>query len=76
MGDACSQNMDLTSGQSSRWVGVAEMNLAVERTAGLVVLAESSGHSVFKDYFRCILLAGDQALGLSFKYGCFTYFLL
>lgn len=48
-------------------VGVAEMKVAVERTGGLVVLAESFGHSVFKDSFKRIFEAGNQALGLSFN---------
>lgn len=48
-------------------VGVAEMKVAVERTGGLVVLAESFGHSVFKDSFRRIFEDGEQSLGLSFN---------
>lgn len=48
-------------------VGVAEIKVAVERTGGLVVLAESFGHSVFKDSFRRVFEAGDYALGLSFN---------
>lgn len=48
-------------------VGVAEMKLVVERTGGLVVLAESFGHSVFKDSFRRIFESGEQSLGLSFN---------
>lgn len=43
--------------------------MAVERTGGLVVLAESFGHSVFKDSFKRVFEAGDNVLGLSFKYG-------
>ncbi|KAJ6844714.1 protein transport protein SEC23 [Iris pallida] len=48
-------------------VGVAEMKVAVERTGGLVVLAESFGHSVFKDSFKRIFEEGEQSLGLSFN---------
>ncbi|XP_065631162.1 protein transport protein SEC23 C [Quercus suber] len=46
-------------------VGVAELKIAVERTGGLVVLAESFGHPVFKDSLRRIFRAGDYDLGLS-----------
>uniref|UniRef100_A0A2P2M8G4 Protein transport protein SEC23 n=2 Tax=Rhizophora mucronata TaxID=61149 RepID=A0A2P2M8G4_RHIMU len=48
-------------------VGVAEMKIAVERTGGLVVLAESFGHSVFKDSFKRIFEDGEQSLGLCFN---------
>lgn len=48
-------------------VGVAELKVAVEKTGGLVVLAESFGHSVFKDSLRCIFQAGDHDLGLASK---------
>ncbi|GAB4851863.1 Protein transport protein S23 E [Ancistrocladus abbreviatus] len=48
-------------------VGVAEMKVAVERTGGLVVLAESFGHSVFKDSFRRLFEEGEQSLGLCFN---------
>ncbi|KAI3996708.1 hypothetical protein MKX01_041008 [Papaver californicum] len=48
-------------------VGVAEMKIAVERTGGLVVLAESFGHSVFKDSFKRMFEEGEQSLGLSFN---------
>ncbi|XP_010908064.2 protein transport protein SEC23 E [Elaeis guineensis] len=48
-------------------VGVAEMKVAVERTGGLVVLAESFGHPVFKDSFKQIFEDGEQSLGLSFN---------
>ncbi|KAM7489195.1 hypothetical protein LguiB_026679 [Lonicera macranthoides] len=48
-------------------VGVAEMKVAIERTGGLVVLAESFGHSVFKDSFRRVFEEGEQSLGLSFN---------
>ncbi|XP_072970140.1 protein transport protein SEC23 E-like [Typha angustifolia] len=48
-------------------VGVAEMKVVVERTGGLVVLAESFGHSVFKDSFKRIFEDGEQSLGLSFN---------
>ncbi|XP_047333971.1 protein transport protein SEC23 [Impatiens glandulifera] len=46
-------------------VGVAELKIAVERTGGLVVLAESFGHSVFKDSLRHVFQSGDYDLGLS-----------
>ncbi|MBA0556139.1 hypothetical protein Golob_026266 [Gossypium lobatum] len=48
-------------------VGVAEMKVAIERTGGLVVLAESFGHSVFKDSFKLVFEDGEQSLGLCFK---------
>ncbi|XP_059632086.1 protein transport protein SEC23 E-like [Cornus florida] len=48
-------------------VGVAEMKVAIEKTGGLVVQAESFGHSVFKDSFKRIFEDGDQSLGLSFN---------
>ncbi|XP_039007327.1 protein transport protein SEC23-like [Hibiscus syriacus] len=48
-------------------VGVAEMKVAVERTGGLVVLAESFGHSVFKDSFKRVFEDGEQPLGLCFN---------
>jgi len=48
-------------------VGVAEIKVAVERTGGLVVLAESFGHSVFKDSFKRVFEDGEQSLGLCFK---------
>ncbi|OVA18466.1 zinc finger protein [Macleaya cordata] len=48
-------------------VGVAELKVAVERTGGLVVLAESFGHSVFKDSLKHVFQSGDFDLGLSFS---------
>lgn len=39
----------------------------MERTGGIVVLAESFGHSVFKDSLRRIFQSSDNDLGLSFK---------
>ncbi|XP_051133212.1 protein transport protein SEC23-like [Andrographis paniculata] len=48
-------------------VGIAEMKVAIEKTGGLVVLAESFGHSVFKDSFKRIFEDGEQNLGLSFN---------
>lgn len=48
-------------------VGVAEIKVAVERTGGLVVLAESFGHSVFKDSFRRVFESKDHDLGLSYN---------
>eukprot|EP00249_Psilotum_nudum_P023949 c29037_g1_i2 orf=226-2505(+) len=48
-------------------VGVAEVKVAVEKTGGLVVLAESFGHPVFKDSFKRVFEAGDYVLGLSFN---------
>ncbi|CAL5414513.1 unnamed protein product [Camellia sinensis] len=47
-------------------VGVAKMKIAIERTGGLV-LAESFGHSVFKDSFKRVFEDGEQSIGLSFK---------
>ncbi|KAK3015421.1 hypothetical protein RJ639_006539, partial [Escallonia herrerae] len=46
-------------------VGVAELKVAVERSGGLVVLAESFGHSVFKDSLKLIFQSGGNDLGLS-----------
>ena len=43
------------------------MKIAIEKTGGLVVLAESFGHSVFKDSFKRIFEVGEQSLGLAFK---------
>ncbi|KAF0908550.1 hypothetical protein E2562_026338 [Oryza meyeriana var. granulata] len=48
-------------------VGVAEMKVAVERTGGIVVLAESFGHSVFKESLQRIFQSSDNDLGLSFN---------
>jgi protein transport protein SEC23 len=48
-------------------VGVAEMKVAIERTGGIVVLAESFGHAVFKDSLLRIFQSGEQDLGLCFK---------
>ncbi|XP_043717002.1 protein transport protein SEC23-like isoform X2 [Telopea speciosissima] len=48
-------------------VGVAELKVAVERTGGLVVLAESFGHSVFKDSLKRIFQSSDYDLSLSFN---------
>ncbi len=45
-------------------VGIAEMKVAVERSGGLVVLAESYGHPVFKDSFRRVLQGGAEATAL------------
>ncbi|KAJ1427865.1 Zinc finger, Sec23/Sec24-type [Sesbania bispinosa] len=46
-------------------VGIAELKTAVERTGGLVVLAESFGHPVFKDSLKRVFQPGDHDLGLS-----------
>lgn len=48
-------------------VGVAEIKVAIEKTGGLVVLAESFGHSVFKDSFKHVFEEGEQSLGLCFN---------
>lgn len=48
-------------------VGIAEMKVAIEKTGGLVVLAESFGHPVFKDSFKRVFESGDHALQLSFN---------
>ncbi|KAL4199455.1 hypothetical protein AMTRI_Chr03g145050 [Amborella trichopoda] len=48
-------------------VGVAELKVAVERTGGLVVLAESFGHSVFKESLKRVFQSTDYDLGLSFN---------
>lgn len=46
---------------------MAELKVAVERTGGIVVLAESFGHSVFKDSLRHIFQSAEYDLGLAFK---------
>ncbi|XP_062099483.1 protein transport protein SEC23 C isoform X2 [Humulus lupulus] len=46
-------------------VGIAELKGAVEKTGGLVVLAESFGHSVFKDSLKRVFQSGDHDLGLA-----------
>lgn len=43
------------------------MKIAIEKTGGLIVQAESFGHSVFKDSFKRIFEDGEQSLGLAFK---------
>ncbi|KAG8087409.1 hypothetical protein GUJ93_ZPchr0010g9914 [Zizania palustris] len=48
-------------------VGVAEMKVAVERTGGIVVLAESFGHSIFKESLQRIFQSSNNDLGLSFN---------
>ena len=48
-------------------MGIAELKVAIERTGGLVVLAESFGHSVFKDSLKHVFQLGDHDLGLSSK---------
>jgi len=58
-------------------VGVAELKIAVERTGGLVVLAESFGHSVFKESLRRVFQTGDCDLDLSSKsFNSFKYCLV
>ncbi|XP_009629158.1 protein transport protein SEC23 C [Nicotiana tomentosiformis] len=46
-------------------VGLAELKVANEKTGGLVVLAESFGHSVFKDSLKQVFQSGGNDLGLS-----------
>ncbi|PWA87487.1 sec23/Sec24 protein transport family protein [Artemisia annua] len=46
-------------------VGVAEMKVLIEKTGGLCVLAESFGHSVFKDSFKRVFQKGEESLGLA-----------
>ncbi|KAF8118389.1 hypothetical protein N665_0005s0152 [Sinapis alba] len=46
-------------------VGIAEMKVAVEQTGGVVVLAESFGHSVFRDSLKRVFQSGENDLGLS-----------
>ncbi|XP_059312054.1 protein transport protein SEC23 C [Lycium ferocissimum] len=46
-------------------VGLAEIKVASEKTGGLVVLAESFGHSVFKDSLKQVFRSGGNDLGLS-----------
>ncbi|KAK7287290.1 hypothetical protein RIF29_00503 [Crotalaria pallida] len=46
-------------------VGIAELKTAVESTGGLVVLAESFGHQVFKDSLKRVFQSADFDLGLS-----------
>ncbi|XP_023000079.1 protein transport protein SEC23-like [Cucurbita maxima] len=45
-------------------VGIAEIKVAVEKTGGLVVLAESFGHPVFKDSLKRVF-SGEYDLGLA-----------
>ncbi|KAK4379567.1 hypothetical protein RND71_001429 [Anisodus tanguticus] len=46
-------------------VGLAEIKVASEKTGGLLVLAESFGHSVFKDSLKQVFQSGGNNLGLS-----------
>ncbi|CAA0368693.1 unnamed protein product [Arabidopsis thaliana] len=46
-------------------VGIAELKVAVEQTGGFVVLAESFGHSVFRDSLKRVCQSGENDLGLS-----------
>ncbi|CDY13800.1 BnaA09g43020D [Brassica napus] len=46
-------------------VGIAEMKVAVEQTGGFVVLAESFGHSVFRESLKRVFQSGENDLGLS-----------
>ncbi|XP_010429086.1 PREDICTED: protein transport protein SEC23-like [Camelina sativa] len=46
-------------------VGIAELKVAVEQTGGFVVLAESFGHSVFRDSLKPVFQSGENDLGLS-----------
>ncbi|XP_015062342.1 protein transport protein SEC23-like [Solanum pennellii] len=46
-------------------VGLAEIKVACEKTGGLVVLAESFGHSVFKDSLKQVFQSGGNDLGLA-----------
>lgn len=48
-------------------MGVAELKIAVERTGGIVVLAESFGHAVFRDSLKHVFQSTDYDLGLSSK---------
>lgn len=48
-------------------VGVAEVKVAIERTGGIVILAESYGHPVFKESFTRVFETGESGLGLSFN---------
>ncbi|GKE28956.1 transport protein Sec23-like protein, partial [Tanacetum coccineum] len=48
-------------------VGVAEMKVLIEKTGGLCVLAESFGHSVFKDSFKRVFQKGEESIGLAHK---------
>ncbi|EFJ16499.1 hypothetical protein SELMODRAFT_155031 [Selaginella moellendorffii] len=48
-------------------VGLAEMKVAIERSGGLVVLAESFGHMVFKESLKRLFEEGASSLGLSFN---------
>lgn len=56
--------LDLFAGALDQ-VGIAELKIAVERCGGFVVLAESFGHSVFKDSLKRVFQSGDNDLGLS-----------
>ncbi|CAI9299507.1 unnamed protein product [Lactuca saligna] len=52
---------------AKQMVGVAEMKMIIERTGGIVVLAESFGHSIFKDSFKHVFEKGEESLGLAHK---------
>lgn len=43
------------------------MKVIIERTGGLVVLAESFGHLIFKDSFKHVFEKGEESLGLARK---------
>ncbi|RWW83662.1 hypothetical protein BHE74_00007823 [Ensete ventricosum] len=64
---ACALDQVLATAMLLGKVGVAELKVAVERTGGIVVLAESFGHSVFKDSLRRIFQSAEYDLGLAFK---------
>lgn len=44
------------------------MKVIIERTGGLVVLAKSFGHSIFKDSFKHVFEKGEESLGLARKW--------
>ncbi|GAA0157830.1 vesicle coat protein [Lithospermum erythrorhizon] len=46
-------------------VGLAELKVAIERSGGFVVLAESFGHSIFKDSLKHVFHSGEHDLALS-----------
>ncbi|KAG9145017.1 hypothetical protein Leryth_023188 [Lithospermum erythrorhizon] len=48
-------------------VGLAELKVAIERSGGFVVLAESFGHSIFKDSLKHVFHSGEHDLALSSK---------
>ncbi|CAI9270399.1 unnamed protein product [Lactuca saligna] len=54
------KDLDKDAALYFRKVGVAKMKVIIERTGGLVVLAESFGHSIFQDSFKHVFEKGED----------------